>query len=118
MRPIVVFAHRPLFELYPDWDWYTRDGTKAIELLMSYSNVVVFYGHIHQEHHDKTGHISHHSAKGLMWPLPAPGSAPLPGPIPWDADHPYRGLGFRDVNRKAKEGLYAITGFTVKGERL
>ena len=71
--PVVVFTHRPLFDLYPDWDWYTRDGAKAIELLMPYSNVTVFYGHIHQEHHHKTGNIAHHAAKGLMFPLPAPG---------------------------------------------
>ncbi|HYA15042.1 MAG TPA: metallophosphoesterase, partial [Syntrophales bacterium] len=55
---IAIFTHRPLFDLYPDWDWYTRDGIKAIEMLMPYPNVIVFYGHIHQEHHYKTGHIA------------------------------------------------------------
>ena len=30
---IVVFTHRPLFDLYPQWDWATRDGAKAVELL-------------------------------------------------------------------------------------
>ena len=59
---IVVFTHRPLFDLYPEWDWYTRDGTKAIELLKPYSNVTVFYGHIHQENHHKTEQIWHHAA--------------------------------------------------------
>jgi 3',5'-cyclic AMP phosphodiesterase CpdA len=58
---IVVFAHRPLFDLYPQWDWATRDGAKAVELLMPHPNVTVFYGHIHQEHHQMTGHIAHHS---------------------------------------------------------
>src|SRR5262249_33725601 len=29
--PIVVFTHRPLFDLYPQWDWATRDGAKAID---------------------------------------------------------------------------------------
>src|SRR5258708_26383026 len=72
--PIVVFTHRPLFDLAPQWDWATRDGAKAIELLMPYKNVTVFYGHIHQEHHQMTGHIAHHAAKGLMFPLPAPNS--------------------------------------------
>ena len=46
--PIVVLTHRPLFDLYPQWDWATRDGAQAIELLMPYRNVTVFYGHIHQ----------------------------------------------------------------------
>jgi len=45
---IVVFTHRPLFDLAPQWDWATRDGAKAIDLLMPYPNVTVFYGHIHQ----------------------------------------------------------------------
>jgi len=45
---IVVFAHRPLFDLMPQWDWATRDGAQAIELLMPYRNVTVFYGHIHR----------------------------------------------------------------------
>src|SRR5262252_5638346 len=54
---IVVFTHRPLFDLAPAWDWATRDGDKAIEILMPYQNVTVFYGHIHQENHHMTGHI-------------------------------------------------------------
>src|SRR4030095_9113978 len=27
--PIVVLTHRPLFDLYPQWDWATRDGSAA-----------------------------------------------------------------------------------------
>jgi predicted phosphodiesterase len=109
---IVVFAHRPLFDLYPQWDWATRDGAKAVELLMPYANVTVFYGHIHQEHHHMTGHIAHHSAKSLMFPLPAPGSQPKRAPLPWDADHPYRGLGIRTI--EAEPGAYSITELPVQ----
>jgi len=94
---IVVFTHRPLFDLYPQWDWATRDGAKAIDLLMPFQNVVVFYGHIHQEHHKMTGHIAHHAAQSLIFPLPAPGSQPKRVPIAWDPANPYRGLGERDV---------------------
>jgi len=115
---IVVFTHRPLFDLYPEWDWYTRDGAKVIEMLIPYSNVTVFYGHIHQEHHHNTRHIAHHAAKGLMFPLPAPGSVPVKNPIPWDANQPYKGLGFRSVEAKVKETRYAISEFSVKGEKL
>jgi hypothetical protein len=116
--PIVVFTHRPLFDLYPDWDWYTRDGAQAIELFLPYSKVTVFYGHIHQEHHHNTGPIAHHAAKGLMFPLPAPGSVPVKSPIPWNANQPYKGLGFRSVEAKVKEARYAISEFSVKGENL
>jgi len=115
---IVVFTHRPLFDLYPDWDWYTRDGAKAIEMLMPYLNVTVFYGHIHQENHKNTGHIAHHAAKGLMFPLPAPGSVPVKNPIPWNASQPYKGLGFRSVDVTAKPAALAIAEFNVKGEKL
>ena len=43
---------------------------------MPFKNVVVLYGHIHQENQHVAGHIPLYSAKGLMYPLPAPGSLP------------------------------------------
>ena len=109
---IVVFAHRPLFDLYPQWDWATRDGAKVIDLLMPYANVTVFYGHIHQEHHHMTGHIAHHSAKSLIFALPVAGSQPKRTPVPWDPAQPYQGLGFREVETEPAE--YAITEFPVQ----
>src|SRR6476659_10136878 len=48
---IVVFTHRPLFDLAPAWDWATRDGDAVIDTLLQHANVTVLYGHIHQEHH-------------------------------------------------------------------
>jgi len=104
--PIVVLAHRPLFDLNPEWDWATADGAEVVALLMPYRNVVVFYGHIHQEHHHMTGHIAHHAALSLMFPLPVSGSQPRRTPLPWDAAHPFRGLGFRGV--RAADGGYAL----------
>jgi Icc-related predicted phosphoesterase len=101
---IIVLTHRPLFDLYPQWDWATRDGARAIELLMPYENVTVFYGHIHQEHHHMTGHIAHHAARSLIFPLPAPGSQPKRTPLPWDAPQPYRGLGWRRIEADARQG--------------
>lgn len=97
---IVVLTHRPLFDLKPDWDWTTADGAKAIGLLMPYTNVVVFYGHIHQENHHMTGHIAHHAAKSLIFPLVAPGSQPKRAPLPYDPA--MSGLGTRDVTMGAK----------------
>jgi len=99
---IVVLTHRPLFDLVPNWDWTTADGAKAIDLLMPYQNVVVFYGHIHQEHHHMTGHIAHHAAKSLIFPQAAPGGdAPKrPPPPPFDAS--LKPLGTRDVTVSAK----------------
>lgn len=94
-QPIVVFAHRPLFDLYPAWDWATKDGAKAIDILTAYQNVTVFYGHVHQEHHQMTGKIAHHAATSLIFPFPPAGSEPKRKPIPWDTTHPFKGLGFR-----------------------
>jgi len=112
--PIVVLTHRPLFDLVPKWDWATRDGAQAIDILMPYPKVTVFYGHIHQEHHHQTGHIAHHAATSLIFPLPAPGSQPQRAPVKWDASQPFRGLGFRDVERHGA-AEYAIAQHGVAG---
>ena len=111
--PIVVLTHRPLFDLAPKWDWATRDGAQAVELLMPFPNVTVFYGHIHQEHHHMTGHIAHHSAKSLIFPLPAPGSQEKRTPLPWDASAPYKGLGFREVEAEEAGVAFKVTEFPV-----
>jgi 3',5'-cyclic AMP phosphodiesterase CpdA len=110
---IVVLTHRPLFPLYPAWDWATRDGDQAIAALMPYRNVTVFYGHIHQEHHFKTAHIEHHSAKSLIFPLPPAGSLPKREPVKWDPAQPYRGLGFRQVEAEARPVEYKLTELPV-----
>ncbi|HTQ76314.1 MAG TPA: metallophosphoesterase [Burkholderiales bacterium] len=109
---IVVFTHRPLFDLYPQWDWATRDGAQAIDILMPYNNVTVFYGHIHQENHHMTAHIAHHSAKSLIFALPAPGSLPKRVPVAWDPAQPYKGLGFRGVDAETPV-KYEITEYPV-----
>jgi len=111
---IVILTHRPLFPLYPQWDWATKDGDQAIALLMPYRNVTVFYGHIHQEHHYKTAHIEHHAARSLIFPQPAPGSTPKRAPVAWDPAQPYRGLGFRRIEAEPDE--YKLTEFPVVGK--
>lgn len=94
---VVALAHRPLFDLYPEWDWATKDGARAIEILSRRNDVTVFYGHIHQEHHHLTGKIAHHSARSLVFPLPPPGSMPKRAPLPWDPASVDHGLGWRAV---------------------
>jgi hypothetical protein len=96
--PVVVFTHRPLFDLYPEWEWSTKDGAKVIDVLLPHKHVTVFYGHIHQEHHHDTEHIAHHAARSLIFPLPAAGSVPKKAPLPWDAAAPFKGLGYRRVD--------------------
>lgn len=96
-KPLVVFAHRPLFNLHAPWGWTTGDGEQALKKLADFKHVTVFYGHIHQEHTHRTGHIEHYSARSLIFPLPAPGSTDKRKPLAWDASHPYRGLGPRNI---------------------
>jgi predicted phosphodiesterase len=100
-QPIVVFAHRPLFDLYPGWDWATTDGAKAIEILTPYEYVTVFFGHIHQEYHQMTGKIAHHASESLIFPFPLAGSQPKKSPIPWDPAHPFKGLGFTSTQTQS-----------------
>jgi hypothetical protein len=109
--PVVVFSHRPLFDLYPDWEWATRDGAAAIEALERQDHVTAFYGHIHQEHHHTTGRIEHHAARSLVFPLPAPGAAPKRAPLPWDPAHP--GIGYRRVAPGARGAAARLTELPV-----
>ena len=111
--PIVVLTHRPLFDLYPQWDWATKDGARVIDVLLPHKHVTVFYGHIHQEHHHQTEHIVHHAAKSLVVPLPAPGSVPKKAPLPWNPDAPFSGLGYRRVDMEGYDGDTRLTEFPV-----
>jgi hypothetical protein len=97
-RRIVVLAHRPLFDLYPQWEWATKDGAKVIDVLLGYPHVTAFYGHIHQEHHHMTEHIAHHAARSLVFALPAPGTVPQKVPATWDPTAPFKGLGYRSID--------------------
>jgi predicted phosphodiesterase len=99
--PLVVFAHRPLFDLFPAWEWHTADGAAALTILERHPNVNVFYGHIHQENVHQTGHITHRAARSLVFPLPAPGSVPKKAPLTWQPESPDHGLGYREVRRRA-----------------
>jgi 3',5'-cyclic AMP phosphodiesterase CpdA len=99
--PVIVLAHRPLFDLYPEWDWATKDGAQAIEMLDRRENVTVFYGHIHQELHRTIGKAAHHSARSLVFPLPAPGSVAKKAPLVWDPNSPDHGLGWRKIAMEA-----------------
>ena len=113
-QPIVILTHRPLFDLQAEWGWATGDGAQAIELLMPFPNVTVFYGHIHQENRHMTGHIAHYAAKSLIFPLPAPGS-PDHKPMPWDPTQPYRGLGWREIEVEPQKAAYEINEYAVRG---
>jgi 3',5'-cyclic AMP phosphodiesterase CpdA len=78
--PIVVFAHIPLWTIYPEWGWGTDDSARALELLRSFGSVTVLNGHIHQTMQKIEGNITFHTARSTAFPQPAPGTAAKAGP--------------------------------------
>lgn len=107
--PIVVFTHRPLFDLRPDWEWFTSDGDEVMNLLAPYENVTVLYGHIHREDHRAVGHASHHAARSLSFAFPDPDTADEKKAIPFDKDQPFKNLGLRVVDQARAGGADTVT---------
>jgi 3',5'-cyclic AMP phosphodiesterase CpdA len=96
--PIVVFAHIPLWSVYPEWGWGTDDSAEALSYLKHFGSVTVLNGHIHQTMQKVEGNITFHTAASTAFPQPKPGSAPSPGPMKVPAEQLRSMLGIRDVN--------------------
>jgi 3',5'-cyclic AMP phosphodiesterase CpdA len=96
--PIVVFTHRPLFDLKPEWEWYTGDGDEVMNILAPFANVTVLYGHIHRVHAMETRTARHFAARSLIFAFPDPATAGDRNPIPFDPAAPFRNLGVRRVD--------------------
>jgi 3',5'-cyclic AMP phosphodiesterase CpdA len=109
--PIVVFTHRPLFDLKPEWEWFTSDGDQVMNILAPYENVTVLYGHIHRDHEHTEGTSRHYAARSLIFAFPDPQQSPQKKPIPFDKDHPFKNLGIRVINEtsgKAAAGSLSV----------
>ena len=101
--PIVVFTHRPLFDLRPDWEWFTSDGDEVMNVLSAYDNVTVLYGHIHRDDEHEIGKVHHYAARSLIFGFPDPTGVTGPRkPVPFDKDHPFKNLGIRTVSFNGK----------------
>ncbi|MGB8356760.1 MAG: metallophosphoesterase [Chthoniobacteraceae bacterium] len=96
--PVVVFAHIPLWAVYPQWGWGTDDSERALALLKRFGSVTVLNGHIHQTLKKVEGNITFHTAMSTAFPQPAPGTALKPGPMKVDAGKLRSVLGITDVN--------------------
>jgi 3',5'-cyclic AMP phosphodiesterase CpdA len=112
--PVVVFTHRPLFDLYRAWGWWTPDGDQALDLLKPFK-ATVFYGHIHHEHHTTANGIVQHAATSLMIPIYPAGTRPERTVVPWDAGRPYRGMGWRIVSARGRGSAWDIRQEAVTG---
>ena len=96
--PIVVFAHVPLWSVYPEWGWGTEDSAQALAYLKKFGSVTVLNGHIHQTMQKVEGHLTFHTAMSTAFPQPQPGKADSPGPMKVPADQLRSVLGIADVN--------------------
>jgi 3',5'-cyclic AMP phosphodiesterase CpdA len=101
--PVVVFAHIPLWSVYPEWGWGTDDSARALSFLKRFGSVSVLNGHIHQVMQKVEGNVTFHTAMSTAFVQPAPGTAPSPGPMKVPDDRLRKLLGvarmsFHDVN--------------------
>ena len=106
--PIVVFAHIPLWTIYPDWGWGTDDSAQALSYLKRFGSVTVLNGHIHQVMQKVEGNVTFHTARSTAFPQPAPGTAPSPGPMKVADDKLRSMLGIADITFKRGEQRLAI----------
>jgi len=113
-QPIVVFAHIPLWTVYPQWGWGTDDGAKALGYLKGFGSVTVLNGHIHQVMQKVEGNVTFHTARSTAFPQPAPGTAPSPGPMKVPDEKLRTMLGIASVTFKQHEQRLAIVDMPLK----
>ena len=106
--PIVVYAHVPLWAVYPSWGWGTTDAEQALTLLRRFGSVTVLNGHIHQVLQKVEGNVTFHTAASTAFPQPAPGAAPAPGPLRVVPDQLLSSLGIRDVRFTRTQGAPVV----------
>jgi 3',5'-cyclic AMP phosphodiesterase CpdA len=107
--PVVVFAHIPLWAVYPQWGWGTRDSAQALSHLRRFGSVTVLNGHIHQTMQKVEGNITFHTATSTAFPQPQPGAAPAPGPMKVPSEQLRGFLGLTSVHYQEHDHTLAIT---------
>jgi Icc protein len=113
--PIVVFAHVPLWSVYPEWGWGTDDGAQALGYLKRFGSVTVLNGHIHQTMQKVEGNVAFHTALSTAFPQPRPGTAPSPGPMAVPAGQLRDVLGVREVHYLPSNHHLAVVDHTLSG---
>jgi 3',5'-cyclic-AMP phosphodiesterase len=106
--PVVLFAHIPLWTVYPDWGWGTKDSEQAFSYLKRFGSVTVLNGHIHQVMQKVEGNATFHTAMSTAFPQPAPGTAPAPGPMKVPAEKLRTVLGLANVHYVQQNHSLAI----------
>jgi 3',5'-cyclic-AMP phosphodiesterase len=111
--PVVVFAHVPLWAVYPQWGWTTEDAESALGYLKRFGSVTVLNGHIHQVLTKVEGTVKFHTAMSTAFPQPAPGSAPAPGPMKIPEADARRMIGVTEVSLVRGTAPLAIVDSTL-----
>jgi 3',5'-cyclic-AMP phosphodiesterase len=106
--PIVVFAHIPLWTVYPEWGWGTEDSAQALGYLKRFGSVTVLNGHIHQTMQKVEGNVTFHTAMSTAFPQPQPGTAASPGPMTVPANQLRGLLGLTSVRYVPNQHALAI----------
>jgi 3',5'-cyclic-AMP phosphodiesterase len=114
--PIVVFAHIPLWAVYPEWGWGTDDSQQALSYLKRFGSVTVLNGHIHQTMQKVEGNVTFHTAMSTAFPQPQPGTAPSPGPLKVPAEKLRSLLGITDVSFVRGNHSLAIIDSPLQGQ--
>jgi 3',5'-cyclic-AMP phosphodiesterase len=114
-QPVVVFAHIPLWTVYPNWGWGTQDSGQALALLKRFGSVTVLNGHIHQVMQKVEGNVTFHTARSTAFPQPAPGTAASPGPMRVADEKLRTMLGVASVTFKQNEQRLAIVDTPLQG---
>ena len=99
--PVIIFTHTPVYEVYPGWNFWTRDWREAHEVLKAFKNVTNIHGHVHQPLYNEIGNMRFIGQLATSWPWPyAPTGVPeLTKPmIRVDPGDPFDGVGWGLVN--------------------
>ena len=113
--PVVVFAHIPLWTVYPEWGWGTEDGAKALSLLKKFGSVTVL------ERPHSPGYaesrrqrcLPHGAFDGLS--AACAGTAPSPGPMKVPAGELRNYLGIASVTYLENNKPLAIVDTPLAG---
>lgn len=112
--PLVVFAHVPLFAMYPAWGWTTDDAGKALSMMKRFASVTCLNGHVHQVMNKVEGNVTFYTARATAFPQPQPGAAPNPGPLTVASDLLHASLGIREARWEVRKSQVAVTDDTLK----
>ena len=106
--PLVVFAHMPLWDLYPAWGVGTLDAKPALEPLKRFGSVTVLNGHVHQIQQKIEGNMTFHTANSTGFPLNTIGDPKGFAPPVLPRADLLKAIGINEVKVVSKTGPIAV----------